>query len=133
VLTRERTVFVGDDDASGLIFFAMYFHYMAEGDQELFESIGHPIWGQIADGTAGPAVNATCDYLAPARAGDRLLQTIRLVAGSRSSVRTEHEWTLPSGTVAARGRITRAWVDLATMETVPAPAWIVQHADGNIE
>lgn len=132
MFTRQRRVLVGDDDASGIIFFASYFHYMAEGDQELFEALGHPIWDQIDTGEAGPAVNATCDYLSPARSGDLLRQTVRLVAGAHTSVRTEHEWTLDSGVVTARGRITRCWVDLASMTKLPLPAWIQDHADARL-
>lgn len=120
----ERRVYLGDDDMSGLIYFATYFRYMAEGDQECFEALGHPVWDQIADGESAPAVHASCDFLAPARAGDRLRQQIRLVAGERSSSTTEHTFVTDAGVTVARGRIVRAWVHLATMETRPVPPWL---------
>lgn len=132
MLSLTRTVLVGEDDASGLVFFATYFHYMAAGDQELFAALGHPIWGQIAEGSSGPAVNATCDYLAPVRAGDTLDHHIRLLVGARTSVRTDHEWVHRTGSVAARGSITRCWVDLSTMAPMPVPAWVRDRADGRI-
>jgi acyl-CoA thioesterase FadM len=131
MLTRTRTVLVGEDDGSGIIYFASYFRYMAEGDHELFERLGHAIWDQINEGFSGPAVNATCNYLSPARAGDRLEHRVRLLVG-RSSLRTEHEWRLPSGAVGAEGGITRCWVDLAKMEPVPVPDWMRDQADGEL-
>ena len=120
----ERRVYVGDDDMSGLIYFATYFRYMAEGDQECFEALGHPVWSQIADGVSAPAVHASCDFLAPARSGDRLRQQIRLTAGDRSSSTTEHTFVTDSGVTVAQGRIVRAWVHLASMETRPVPPWL---------
>lgn len=120
----ERRVYLGDDDMSGLIYFATYFRYMAEGDQECFEALGHPVWSQIAAGESAPAVHASCDFLAPARSGDRLRQQIRLTPGGRSSCTTEHTFVTEEGVTVARGRIVRAWVHLATMETTPVPRWL---------
>jgi acyl-CoA thioesterase FadM len=127
-LTRTRKVFVGEDDASGIIFFATYFHYMAEGDQLLFEQIGAPVHRQIADRAAGPAVHVECDYVSPARAGDELEHEIRLSVGRRSSYATTHEFR-SGGRVVARDRIVRAFVDLDTLRTAPVPAEIRAAAD----
>jgi 4-hydroxybenzoyl-CoA thioesterase len=127
-ITRTRKVFVGEDDASGIIYFATYFHYMSEGDQLLFEAIGTPVHHQIADRAAGPAVHVECDYVAPARAGDELEHEIRLSAGRRSSYTTTHEFR-SGGRVVARGRIVRAFVDLDTLRTAPLPAAIRAAAD----
>jgi 4-hydroxybenzoyl-CoA thioesterase len=126
---RTRKVLVGEDDASGLIYFATYFHYMSEGDQLLFEEIGHPIHRQIRDRIAGPAVHAECDYVAPARAGDELTHEISLLTGKRSSVTSRHEFRC-GDRVVARGRIVRAYIDLGRFRTVDVPAGIRAAADG---
>jgi YbgC/YbaW family acyl-CoA thioester hydrolase len=119
-----RRVYVGDDDQSGLIYFATYFRYMAEGDQECFAALGYPFWSQIAAGESGPAVHAACDFVAPARTGDTLRQQIRLLPGASSSCTTEHTFIDEGGVTVARGRIVRAWVDLTTMQTRPLPPWL---------
>lgn len=119
-----RRVYVGDDDQSGLIYFATYFRYMAEGDQDYFAALGHPFWSQIAAGESGPAVHAACDFVAPARTGDTLRQQVRLVPGAGSSWATEHTFVDEAGVTVAQGRIVRVWVDLATMETRPLPRWL---------
>lgn len=118
-----RTVYVGDDDASGLIYFASYFRYMAEGDQDMFEALGQPVVSHIRAGVACPAVSSTCEFVSPARAGDTVVQRIRLHCGPRSSFYSDHEFSVEGKEVAA-GRVTRVWVDLSTMTSEPVPDWI---------
>lgn len=118
-----RTVYVGDDDASGLIYFASYFRYMAEGDQDMFEALEHPVMMHIRAGVSCPAVSSTCDFVSPARAGDTIVQRIKLRCGSRSSFYSDHEFSVEGKRVAV-GRVTRAWVDLSTMTSEPVPNWI---------
>jgi YbgC/YbaW family acyl-CoA thioester hydrolase len=119
--SRSRTVYFGDDDSSGLIYFPAYFQYMSEGDQDLFTAIGFPVHEQIAARITAPTVHVECDYLAPARAGDVLAHEITLTAGKRTSVTTEHEFRRGEVLV-ARGRIVRAFVDLDDMRPVEVPA-----------
>jgi acyl-CoA thioesterase FadM len=118
--TRTRPVYVGDDDSSGIIYFPSYFHYMSEGDQLLFAELGMPVYEQLAGGVGMPTVHVECDYLAPARAGDVLTHAVRVVAGPRSSVITEHEFS-KGDVLLARGRIVRAYTDMAQMAAVPLP------------
>lgn len=121
---RTRTVYVGEDDLSGLIYFPSYYLYMSEGDQELFQRLGHAVWDHIPEGQAGPAVHTECQYLRPVHAGDRLTQTVQLMLGRRSSLTTVHEFADAAGALVARGRLVRAWVDLATMRSIPLPDWL---------
>jgi YbgC/YbaW family acyl-CoA thioester hydrolase len=121
IRTRSRTVYFGDDDSSGLIYFPAYFQYMSEGDQELLAELGFPVHGQVAARVTVPVVHAECDCLAPARAGDLLAQQISLRLGARTSTLTEHEFRRGEVLV-ARGRIVRAWVDLDRMRPVEVPA-----------
>lgn len=120
----RRRVYVGDDDASGLIYFASYFRYMAEGDQEYFCALGKPVWDQIAAGEGAPAVHASCDFFLPVRTGDGLLQRVRLVPGGRSSFSTGHVFENEDGRAVAKGEIVRVWTNLATLESQPYPQWI---------
>lgn len=121
---RTRTVLVGDDDASGLLYFPVVYQYMSEGEQEIFGLLGRPTWGQIDDGVASPAVHTECDYISATRAGDVLTHTLRVRLGNHSSMGTEHEFTTRDGKLALRGRIVRAWVELATMSIQPVPQWL---------
>ncbi|HZQ28197.1 MAG TPA: thioesterase family protein [Acidimicrobiales bacterium] len=123
---RRRTVYLGDDDLSGLIFFASYFRYMSEGDQDYMEALGHPVAEHAGSGTTCPAVHAECDFVAPTGAGDSILQHIRIVPGGRTSFTCEHEFTNQEGTVVGRGRIVRVWVDMSTMKPQPLPEWVLE-------
>ncbi|MCR1781366.1 acyl-CoA thioesterase [Nocardioides carbamazepini] len=116
--SRTRPVFVGEDDASGLIYFPTYLHYMSEGEQLLFVELGFPVTQQIADRVAMPVVHAECDYVAPARAGDVLTHSIELSVGRRSSVVCRHEFAKPDGEVVARAHLVRVMTDLDTLRPV---------------
>jgi acyl-CoA thioesterase FadM len=126
---RQRTVLVGEDDVSGLIYFPTYYHYMSEGDQELFSKLGHPVWEQLRSGIAAPAVHTEVDYLAPARAGDELVHRITMYAGRRTSTCTVHEFIRADGAMAARGLIVRAWVEMDGMTATPIPDWLSAVSD----
>lgn len=123
--SRTRPVYLGEDDGSGIIFFATYFHYMSEGDQLLFDHIGLPFHRQVADRLTMPAVHVECDYHAPARAGDVLTQHVRLIAGPRSSVTTQHEFR-NGDVLVASGRIVRAYTNLDTLRSVELPPVVRQ-------
>jgi 4-hydroxybenzoyl-CoA thioesterase len=118
--SRTRPVYLGDDDSSGIIYFPAYFQYMSEGDQLLFADIGMPVTEQLAHGVGLPTVHVECDYLAPARAGDVLRHQVRVAAGPRSSVITEHEFR-NGDVVVARGRIVRAYTDMRQMRATALP------------
>jgi YbgC/YbaW family acyl-CoA thioester hydrolase len=122
--SRVRRVLVGDDDGSGLIYFPSYYHYMSEGDQELFELLGMPVTEQFRQGIASPVAHSRCDYVAPARAGDLLRHDIALFRGAHSSMTVRHTFAREDGTLVARGEVVRVWVELATMTVRPIPAWI---------
>lgn len=120
----RRTVYLGDDDASGLIYFGTYFRYMGDADQDYFAELGHPVMGTIRQGATCPVVHAECDYVSATRSGDRVVQTVRIVAGNRASFRCEHEFTDEEGTVLARGAMVRVWVEHPSLKTLPLPEWL---------
>lgn len=120
---RHRRVYVGDDDASGLIFFPMYYHYMAEAEQDFFDQVGIAAWSELAEGVGSPAVQTSCNYIAPARAGDLLLQELELRLGRRTSFRIDHTFTR-AGELVARASSVRVHVDTTTMRPQPLPQWL---------
>lgn len=122
---RHRRVYVGDDDSSGLIFFPMYYHYIAEAEQDFFDQVGIPAWSELAEGVGSPAVHTSCDYVAPARAGDLLLQELELRLGRRTSFRIDHTFTL-AGELVARASSVRVHVDTTTMRPLPLPQWVTE-------
>jgi acyl-CoA thioesterase FadM len=119
----ERTVYLGDDDSSSLIYFVSYFRYMAEGDQDMFDALGQPVMRHIPTGFSCPSVSSNCDFISPARAGDTIVQTVRITCGARTSFTCEHEFTV-AGVTVARGRVARVWVNLSTMTPEPLPEWV---------
>ncbi|MHB1089500.1 MAG: acyl-CoA thioesterase [Ilumatobacteraceae bacterium] len=126
-LKISRHVYIGDDDASGLIYFASYFKYMAEGDQDFFRKIGKPLTDGINEGISCPCVNAECSFIKPVRAGDDLEQIIRLEAGRRTSFQMIHQF-MKGDEVAAEGRLSRVWTDLSTMKSTEVPSWVLSVA-----
>lgn len=122
-LTSERHVYIGDDDASGLIYFNSYFRYMSEADQEFFRLVGHPLIESIRDGVSCPCVKAECSYIRPVRAGDDLSHVTTLESPGRSSFRMVHRFYL-DGNLAAEGIISRVWTDLTAMSSMPLPQWL---------
>lgn len=126
-LKIPRHVYIGDDDASGLIYFASYFKYMADGDQDFFSKIGKPLTDGINEGVSCPCVNAECSFIKPVRAGDDLEQVIRLEAGRRTSFQMIHQF-IKSDEVVAEGRLTRVWTELGIMKSIDLPSWVLSVA-----
>lgn len=124
---RQRTVYFGEDDGSKLIFFPTYYHYMAESDQELFDTLGFSVARQIDEGMGAPVVHSDCDYLKPVCAGSVLTQRTELRTGRTTSLTTSHEWSDEDGTPVARGRTVRVWVDLGSMQKKRLPEWLRVH------
>jgi YbgC/YbaW family acyl-CoA thioester hydrolase len=122
-LTSERHVYIGDDDASGLIYFNSYFQYMSEADQDFFRAVGHPLVESIRNSVSCPCVKAECSYMRPVRAGDDITQITNLESPGRSSFRMVHRFYL-EGNLAAEGVISRVWTDLTAMTSVPLPQWL---------
>jgi acyl-CoA thioester hydrolase len=122
-LTSERHVYIGDDDASGLIYFNSYFQYMAEADQDFFRAVGQPLVESIRDGVSCPCVKAECSYIRPVRAGDDITHITTLERPGRSSFRMVHRFYL-NGELAAEGVISRVWTDLTAMNSMPLPQWL---------
>ena len=120
---RQRRVYVGDDDRSGLIFFPMYYHYMAEAEQDFLDEVGVAAWDELAAGVGSPTVHTSCDYVAPARAGDLLLQQLELRLGRTTSFRIDHTFSC-GGAVVARAASVRAHISTTTMQTLPLPEWL---------
>lgn len=127
----RRTVYVGDDDASGLIYFPSYSRYMAEGDQDYLAALGHPVVELIGDGVSCPAVSSSCDFVSPARAGDSLEQEIRITTGRRSSFVCHHEFRIGDRIVAS-GSVVRVWVNLADMSSQPLPKWLLEASESEL-
>jgi|GEM_PF-3800522 len=122
-LKIPRRVYIGDDDASGLIYFASYFKYMADGDQDFFSKIGKPLADGINKGVSCPCVNAECSFIKPVRAGDELEQVIRLEVGRRTSFQMIHKF-IKDDEVVAEGRMTRVWTELSIMKSIDLPSWV---------
>lgn len=121
-LAVDRQVFVGDDDFSGLIFFNTYRRWMSEGDQQLFSTLGHPVWRDVAAGWGAPVVHSELDCHAAARSGDEIVQEVVLREARRTSFSTTHRFTR-GGQILATGTNVRVWVELATMAPHSAPGW----------
>lgn len=122
-LTSNRHVYIGDDDASGLIYFNTYFRFMSEADQDFFRAVGHPLIESIRDSVSCPCVKAECSYIRPVRAGDDISQITTLESPGRSSFQMVHRFYM-GGTLVAEGTISRVWTDLRAMTSMALPQWL---------
>lgn len=125
---RKRRVWLGDDDASGLIFYPLIFRYMSEGEQEFFESLGHPVWTQIQEGTVAPIRQAMCDFLRPIQVGTLISHSLEVRLGRRTSMKLEHSFSSDDGVVLAYGHTVRVWVQLVAGVNVELPTWLTGEA-----
>jgi acyl-CoA thioesterase FadM len=109
---------------SGLIYYPVIYQYMSEGEQLLFDELGHPSWTDIEAGVAAPVVHSECDYTSATRAGEVLTHQVDLHVGRRTSIRFHHRFTGDDGREVFDGTVIRVWVELASMKPIPLPGWL---------
>ena len=101
-----RLVEFGDTDMAGIVHFANFFRFMESAEHAYLRACGLSVVGRWQEQTITfPRVQATCDYLRPARFEDVLEVEVVLEHIGRTSVRyafTFHR----AGELLARGKIT---------------------------
>ena len=99
----------GDCDPAGIIFYPTYFRWMDAATWAFMESVGYDAKRMQSEHLAMPLVSATCDFLAPAKQGDRCEVRSRITRFGGKSFVVAHEMMRKDGTALAKGTETRVW------------------------
>jgi acyl-CoA thioester hydrolase len=123
-----KKVHWSDCDAAGIAWFANYFRWFEDAEEELYAAILGRTRQSLLEGLqfGMPRVEAATKYRAPVKAG----QTIRVgIASSLENprrLRHQFEMRDDSGTLLAEGFVRVACVDLATFRPRDFPEEILQ-------
>jgi len=101
-----RRVEFADTDMGGIVHFSRFFVFMETAEHQFLESLGAGMHDKV-DGfeTGWPRVDAACNYLSPARYGDRLDIRLLVARQGRSSMTYAFEFRCGERLL-ARGRLT---------------------------
>jgi 4-hydroxybenzoyl-CoA thioesterase len=99
----------GDCDPAGIIFYPTYFRWMDAATWALMDSVGYSAQRMRSEQLALPLVSAECQFLAPARHGDRCEVVSRIARVGGASFVVAHEVIGADATLFARGNETRVW------------------------
>jgi 4-hydroxybenzoyl-CoA thioesterase len=132
VSRREFAIEWGHCDPAGIVFNARFFEFFDWGAWTLFEAaLGvKPSDLAAAFGIVGiPLVDASARFLAPAKFGDVVELTSRVIEFRRSSFDVSHQLTV-AGKLAVDGRETRVWAgrddaDPARLKSRPIPPDVI--------
>ena len=115
-----------ETDMAGVAHFSNFFLWMEEAEHAYLRTLGLSV-SMTHDGSsiAWPRVNATCDFMRPARFEDEVICALTLQRIGESSLTHEVTFTV-RGEVIARGSMTIACCTLAdgAMLGIPIPATI---------
>jgi YbgC/YbaW family acyl-CoA thioester hydrolase len=124
----QKKVHWSDTDAAGIAWFANYFRWFEDAEEELFAAaLGRSRQSLLDELRFGmPRVDATAKYRAPVKAG----QTIRIGIAStlENARRLRHDFQMrhEDDTLVAEGFVRVACVDVATFTPRDLPAEVVQ-------
>ena len=99
----------GDCDPAGIIFYPTYFRWMDAASWALFEKVGYDPKRMREEHRAMPLVSADCQFLAPAKHGDRCEVRSRIARFGGKSFVVAHDIVHADGTEFAKGSETRVW------------------------
>jgi YbgC/YbaW family acyl-CoA thioester hydrolase len=124
----SKKVHWSDSDAAGIAWFANYFRWFEDAEEELFAAtLGRTRQDVLDEGRFGmPRVDATAKYRAPVRPGQTIRVGIASTMENPRRLRHDFEMRDEQGTLLANGFVRVACVDLATFTPRDLPAEVIQ-------
>lgn len=124
--TRRRIEFA-DTDMGGIVHFSRFFVFMETAEHEFLRALGAEVHMSLDNQDIGwPRVEASCQYLSPARLADELEIHVRVVRKGHKSM--TYGFTFSCGDhIVARGRMSSVCCSMdATdgLRAIPIPAMI---------
>ena len=115
-------VYYEDTDAAGVVYYANYLKFMERARTEWLGSLGVDLAElEHAHGIVFVVLRLSIDYAAPARLGDRLEATLRLIELGRARMVAAQDVRRGAATL-AQARVTLACIDRATWRPARIPA-----------
>lgn len=102
-------VYWGDCDPAGIIFYPTYFRWMDAATWAFMSSVGYQPKRMREEHLAMPLVAADCEFLAPARHGDRCEVRSHIARFGGASFVVAHEIVRADETMLAKGSEKRVW------------------------
>ena len=99
----------GDCDPAGIIFYPTYFRWMDAATWAFMASVGFDASRMREQHLAMPLVAADCQFLSPAKQGDRCEVRSRIARFGGASFIVAHEVVRGDGTTLAKGSEKRVW------------------------
>ena len=99
----------GDCDPAGIIFYPTYFRWMDAATWAFMENAGYGAKRMRDEHLAMPLLSAQCNFVAPARQGDRCEVRSRISRFGGKSFVVSHDIVRSDGTELAKGAETRVW------------------------
>ena len=99
----------GDCDPAGIIFYPTYFRWMDAATWAFMASVGYEPQRMREEQLAMPLVAADCQFLSPAKHGDRCEVRSRIARFGGASFLIVHDIVRSDGTQLAKGREKRVW------------------------
>ena len=102
-------VYWGDCDPAGIIFYPTYFRWMDAATWAFLASVGYDAKRMREQHLAMPLVAADCQFLSPAKQGDRCEVRSRIARFGGASFVVAHEVVRADGMQLAKGSEKRVW------------------------
>ncbi len=118
----QRKIEFADTDLGGIVHFSRYFVFMETAEHQFLNALGTSVHTMVDGKTIGwPRVKVSCEYEGPARYGDTLDITVRVLRKGASSMTYEIEFEI-DGRRIARGESTSVCCEMGpNMRSVPIP------------
>ncbi len=124
--TRRRVEFA-DTDMGGIVHFSRFFVFMETAEHEFLRALGAEVHMTVEEQDIGwPRVEASCQYLSPARLADELEIHVRVVRKGSKSMTYGFTFSCRD-TLVARGRMSSVCCVMDTAEglrAIPIPSLI---------
>jgi acyl-CoA thioester hydrolase len=126
-LRTSRRVEFADTDMGGIVHFSRFFVFMETAEHEFLRALGANVHMDLDDMEIGwPRVEASCQYLSPARLGDVLEIHVRVARKGEKSM--TYAFTFSCGdNIIARGRMSSVCCQMNAsdgLKAVPIPPLI---------
>lgn len=119
--TRRRVEFA-DTDMGGIVHFSRFFVFMETAEHEFLRALGAEVHMSFEDREIGwPRVEASCQYLSPAKLADELEIHLRVVRKGNKSMTYAFTFSCQSNIV-ARGRMSSVCCTMDTADGLQAVA-----------
>jgi len=99
----------GDCDPAGIIFYPTYFRWMDAATWAFMASVGYEAQRMREEQLAMPLVAADCQFVSPAKHGDRCEVRSRIARFGGASFLVVHDIVRSDGTQLAKGSEKRVW------------------------